>query len=114
MPSSYSIRAGSDNSTDNSSNSTNIVHRDASSIGFASGRDLANDSGNSTTDRRVQISMEEYKKLCNSSVELYKAKKTIEKLTASNQKKDALIEKLSERHKFKHLSPVSKLNLKRS
>lgn len=54
--------------------------------------------------------MDEYKKLCDDSVELYRAKKTIDKLSASIEKKDRIIEKMEKEVKFEDLSPVSLQN----
>lgn len=63
----------------------------------------------------ISISKETYKKLCNASVELYKAKETIEKLNTMNQEKTVVIENLKKKlsHKgtyteFAHLSPVNR------
>lgn len=55
------------------------------------------------------ISMEEYRKLCKCSLELSKAEKTIDKLNAKLQKKDAIIANLKEKQKTEHsrLSSVS-------
>lgn len=53
------------------------------------------------------ISMEEYIKLVHGSVELYKAQKTIDRMTKSIEKKDAEILELKKKLEFGNLSSVS-------
>lgn len=53
------------------------------------------------------ISMEEYIKLVSGSVELYKAQRTIDRMTKSIKKKDATILELKKKLEFGNLSPVS-------
>lgn len=55
----------------------------------------------------VSISMEVYKKLCQASVDLLKANKTIDKLNGVIRKKDAEIEKLKEEILNPCITPVS-------
>lgn len=59
------------------------------------------------------ISLEEYSRLCQASIELMKANQTINKLNITIQKKNDIIEtlnaKLAKRTENPHLSPVSKL-----
>lgn len=59
------------------------------------------------------ISLEEYSRLCQASIELIKANRTINKLNITIQKKNDIIEnlnaKLAKRTEYPHLSPVSEL-----
>lgn len=55
----------------------------------------------------VSIAMEIYKKLCQDSIDLIKANRTINKLNDMLRKKDAVIEKLKEERLNPSLSPVS-------
>lgn len=59
------------------------------------------------------ISLEEYSRLCQVSIELMKANQTINKLNITIQKKNDIIEtlkaKLAKRTENPHLSPVSKV-----
>lgn len=59
------------------------------------------------------ISPEEYRRLCNATIDLLKANKNIDKLNKIIQKKDAMIQalktKLNAREENIHLSPVSEL-----
>lgn len=54
------------------------------------------------------ITTEEYRKLLNCSIELYKAERTIDKLNAEIEKKNAYIQKLKDKPTQAHLSSVSK------
>lgn len=67
----------------------------------------------STSNMKV-ISMEEYRRLYDCSIELYKASKMIDKFNAIIQDKNIMIEKLKENSKTKHarLSSVSTQILK--
>lgn len=82
---------------------------DGATSSSESRRNFSNGNSCSTSNMKA-ISMEEYRKLCNCSIELCKANKTIDKLNATIQKKDAMIEKLTEKCKTEHdhLSSVSR------
>lgn len=83
----------------------------------ASGSDMVSNCDpiiDSSETNMVTISKETYKKLCNASVELYKAKDLIEKLNTISREKDFVIEKLKKEishkgtyTKYAHFSPVN-------
>lgn len=85
-----------DISTDNTSNGLNECAMDNSS----------NNNCNSETTMKT-ISMVEYTRLVQNSIEICKAKKTIDKLTKSIEKKDAALLKLENKLKLPNLSHVS-------
>lgn len=72
-----------------------------------------NSNHHKTNDQRhhmknmKHISTEEYKRLVDKSIELLKAQNEIKKLSKIIQKKNSLIEKLTEKRKRTELSPVS-------
>lgn len=100
---SYQTRQGV--SSNNSSDDSNGLLLDASTRENAS-----NDSRISNTSMKT-ISMEEYIKLSNDSVELCRARITIDKLAAFIEKKDVKILQLEEKLKYKRLSAVSLWNV---
>lgn len=55
----------------------------------------------------VSIPMEVYKRLCQDSIDLIRAKRTVDKLTDMLQKKEAKINELKVQKLKAHLSPVS-------
>lgn len=59
------------------------------------------------TQNMKHISAEEYRKLVDKSIELLKAEREIKKLSKIVQKKNHLIDKLTEKRKRTELSPVS-------
>lgn len=74
-----------------------------------------NPSNCSSENNMISISKETYKKLCNTSVELYKAKETIKNLNSMNQEKAVMIENLKKKvsqkgnhTEFSHLSSVNR------
>lgn len=73
--------------------------------GLAMGNSSNNDHGSEIA--METISMEEYTRLVSDSVELHKAKKTIDKLTKQINKKDATILELKKKSEFGNLSLVS-------
>lgn len=61
------------------------------------------------------VPIEQYRKLCNESVELIKAKKKIEQLNIKIQSKDAMIEKLKTKSTgYAKLTPVRKPSLEKN
>lgn len=69
---------------------------------------MGNSSNNNHSEIAMKaISMEEYTRLVRDSVDLYKAKKTIERLTKQINKKDVTISEFQKKSEFGNLSLVS-------
>lgn len=62
---------------------------------------------NVITSNTVSISINEYKRLCQASIDLIRANRTIDKLNDKLRKKDNDIQKLKEEKLHSSLSPVS-------
>lgn len=75
--------------------------------GYASNSVNNSDISDNVTSNTVSISMELYKKLVQTSMDLIKANRTIEKLNELIRMKDAVIEKLKVGEQNAHLTPVS-------
>lgn len=73
----------------------------------SNGLAVSNSSNSGSEITMKTIPMEEYTRLVRDSVQLYKAQKTIEKLTKRIEKNDATILGLKKKLEFGNISPVS-------
>lgn len=99
----FRLDISEDRTTDLSSNISNGSNAFATEY-------LSNDCQCSNTNMKT-IPMELYMKLCNDSLKLFNAEKTIDKLTNSIKQKDNTILEIKKRLELGHLSPVSVRNL---